>query len=126
MQSNMYYENASEIQIIQSRSFKELDIWISHVNYLTEECDRLAKIAAKLIQKSELGEELLLMIQKSTELLTELHNARNATENLSECDDVACDLFYLNEHESTRELYLKHIESYRKLKEEVLLQLLNK
>lgn len=125
MESNMYYENASEIQIIQTRSFKELDIWISHVNYLKEECDRLAKIAAKLIKKSELGDALLLMTQKSTDLITELYNARNATENLNECDDVACDLFYLNEHESTRENYIKHIENYRKLKEEVLLNLLD-
>ncbi len=124
MQSNTYTDYDSETQIIQSRSFRELDVWISHVNYVTEECDKLAKIASNLIKNRNLRDELLLMIKKNSELITQLYNARNETEKLNECDDVACDLYYLNEHESTRFLYLEHIKGYRKLKEKVLLSLL--
>lgn len=124
MQLNMYTDYDSETKIIQSRSFSELDVWISHANYITEECDKLVKIASSLIKNKDLKDELLLMIQKNSYILTQLHDARNETEKLNECDDVACDLFYLNEHEVTRSLYLEHIKNYRKLKEEVLLNLL--
>ena len=124
MQPNTYADYDSETQIIQSRSFRELDVWISHVNYITDECDRLAKIASNLIKERNLRDDLLLMIDKNTILLGQLYNVRNETEKLNECDDVACDLYYLNEHERTRFLYLKHVKNYRKLKEEVLLKLL--
>ncbi|WP_347173735.1 hypothetical protein [Polaribacter uvawellassae] len=126
MQSNTYNDYDSEAQIIQSRSFRELDVWISHVNYVTEECDKLAKIASNLMKNRDLRDELLLMVEKNADCLTQLHSARNETEKLNECDDVACDLFYLNEHEVTRSLYLEHIKGYRKLKEEVLSNLLTK
>ncbi|MCT4698052.1 hypothetical protein [Tenacibaculum haliotis] len=125
MQSNKYVNYDTETQILQSRSFRELDVWISHVNYVTEECDRLAKIASNLIKKKDLRDDLLLMIKKNSDILTQLHSIRNETEKLNECDDVACDLFYLNEHEDARYLYLKHIKNYRILKEKVLLSLYN-
>lgn len=126
MQSNTYIDYDSETQIIQSRSFRELDVWISHVKYITDECDKLAKIASNLIRNRNLRDELLVMITKNQDVLNQLYSARNETEKLNECDDVACDLYYLNEHEVTRSLYLEHVKSYRKLKEEVLLNLLTK
>lgn len=124
MELNTYTDYDTETQIIQRRSFRELDMWISHVSYITNECDNLAKIASNLIKDKDLRDELLLMLLENSKVLTQLYNARNETEKLNECDDVACELFYLNEHESTRSLYLKHIKIYRKLKEEVLYYLL--
>ncbi|CAM1363044.1 conserved protein of unknown function [Tenacibaculum soleae] len=124
MELNIY--NDTENKVIQIRSFKELDMWISHINYITNECDILAKISSNLIKNRNLRDSLLLMILKNSEILTKLYKVRNETENLNECDDVACNSFYLDEHESTRLLYLKHIETYRVLKQEVLLCLLKK
>ncbi|CAM1335192.1 hypothetical protein [Tenacibaculum aestuariivivum] len=125
MESNIYVDYDAETQIIQSRSFRELDMWISHVNYIADECDRLAKIASNLIKNKVLRDDLLLMMKKNSELLINLHKTRNDTEKLNECDDVACDLFYLNKHEKARSLFSKHINTYRTLKEEVFFNLLN-
>ncbi|MBE7628831.1 hypothetical protein [Tenacibaculum piscium] len=125
MESNTYTDYDAETQIIQSRSFRELDMWISHVNYIADEGDRLAKLASNILKNKSLRDELLSIIKNNSELLITLHHTRNETEKLNECDDVACDLFYLNEHEKARSLYAKHIKEYRKRKEEVFLLLLN-
>ncbi|QXP74577.1 hypothetical protein RRF68_04435 [Tenacibaculum sp. HL-MS23] len=124
MELNTYTDYNTETEVIQRRSFRELDMWISHVSYLANECDNLAKIASNLIKKRDLRDELLLMLLENSKILTQLYNARNETEKLNECDDVACELFYLNEHETTRSLYLKHIKNYRKVKQQVLYNLL--
>ncbi|MDE3742599.1 hypothetical protein [Maribacter polysaccharolyticus] len=46
--------------------------------------------------------------------------------NAHECDDMACDAFYLNNHEKHRDLYLEHLRKYRALKRKVLSKILSK
>ncbi|GGG87858.1 hypothetical protein GCM10011416_00080 [Polaribacter pacificus] len=124
MQPLVNYEHDSEIVIIQKRSFKELDIWISDINFSIEECDYLAKIASNKLKDSALRDEFLDMIHQSMDLLSNLQSFRNATENLSECTDLECDLVFLNEHEEIRLLYLNHLKKYRSLKKKAFTVLL--
>lgn len=124
MQSNNIYNNNSENQVTQKRSLEELNMWISHINYISEECDYIVKIASNKLKKKELRDNLLLVIKKKNSLKNAFLEYEKTSENIIECIDLDCDLFYYNEHIKTRGLYKEYVDNYRKLKKEVFLGLL--
>ncbi|MCH3881981.1 MULTISPECIES: hypothetical protein [Tenacibaculum] len=124
MQSNIIYNNDSENQATQKRSLEELNMWISHINYISEECDYIVKIASNKLKKKELRDNLLLVIKKKNSLKNTFLEYKKISENIIECIDLDCDLFYYKEHVKTRDLYKEYVDNYRSLKKEVFLGLL--
>tara|TARA_R110002073_G_scaffold72537_1_gene177792 strand:+ start:834300 stop:834677 length:378 start_codon:yes stop_codon:yes gene_type:complete len=116
MELSTFYVNDTEEQVLQKRSFLELKGWISTLNYCVEESSMLLKIAKNNVKDRALSDLLLEMKKGSATFLGELINYRNSIDNLKECTDLSCDLFYLNRHETMREKMTKHIAVYRNLK----------
>ena len=119
MKSIIINNNDSESLIIQKRSLIELNMWISNLNYISEECDYLVKISSNKLKDRDLRDALLLIIEKKASIQNILLTYRNSADNFNECIDLDCDLFYYNEHERVRNLYTEYINSYRKLKKDV-------
>ena len=119
-----FYSNDTDDQIIQKKLDKEVQMWISHLDYVSIEADRLAKIASNKLQAVALRDRILSTIDSNVNLLNELYNYRNSLENFNECDALECDMFYLGQHDTLCDRYLKHVSEYRILKDEVYLELL--
>lgn len=125
MQFNNSFENSSDNQIIQKNSLEELTMWISHLNYVADECDNFAKIAAKNLNNNVLSEKFLEIIKDNASLLNDVTKYKSATDHIIECIDLECDLFYHTEFTKIRLVYKNHLDSYRALKEIVFLSLHN-
>ena len=119
MELSTFYENDTEEQVLQKRSFLELNSWISTLNYGAKESNMLLKITENSINDTALSGLLLENEKISSRLLGELINYRNSIDNLKECTDLSCDLFYLNRHETMREKMTKHMSVYRDLKNRI-------
>lgn len=119
------FQNNSDNQIIQQKSLEELTMWISHLNYISEEMDNLIQISSNTLNEIELSEQLSVTVKNNTNVLNQVLSYKKATDNIVECIDLECDLFYHTEYQKIRELYKNHLETYRDLKRKLFSSLLN-
>jgi hypothetical protein len=119
-----HYSHETDDQVLHKKRTLEINIWISHLNYITNECDWLAKIASNKIQDKDLRDLLLDKSEKNSSLLNEFYSYRSTLSSFYECDDLDCDLYYINLHDTFCEKYLKHLEDYRLIKDELFLKIL--
>ncbi|GAA3790128.1 hypothetical protein GCM10022271_23100 [Corallibacter vietnamensis] len=110
------FDHDTDEELILKRSIKELELWISEVNYLIEECDKFAKLASNSFKKRELRDRFLEMIDVNYAFRNQLDAYKNEIPKYKECNDLACDLFYINKHESIRNHYHNNLLTYRNLK----------
>ena len=125
MELETYFDHDSDDQIIQKRSENELAHWLSHVNFITYEGDRMAKIASNVLNNTQLRDAFLNTIEESILVTKTLNAYKKAMPNYKECDHLECDMFYINQHEEVRRDYLKLIATYRELKDVFYAQFLN-
>ena len=125
MNSNTFFAHDTDEQIIQTKRLRDLQTWISHLSYVTNECDWLAKIASNKIHDRVLRDELLEKIEVNSALLNEFYNYKSSIQSFQECDDLDCDLFYINQHDAYHNKYVKHIDAYRQVKNKVYLKILD-
>jgi hypothetical protein len=125
MELNTYFAHDTDEQIIQTKRLQNLQTWIGHLSYVTNECDWLAKIASNKIKDRVLRDELLEKIEVNSALLNEFYNYKSSIQSFHECDDLDCDLFYINQHDAFYAKYLKHIDDYRQVKNKVYLKILD-
>ncbi|EMQ93891.1 hypothetical protein D778_01301 [Xanthomarina gelatinilytica] len=125
MNSNTFFAHDTDEQIIQAKRLQDLQTWISHLSYVTNECDWLAKIASNKIHDRVLRDELLEKIEVNSALLNEFYNYKSSIQSFQECDDLDCDLFYINQHDAYHNKYVKHIDAYRQVKNKVYLKILD-
>ena len=116
--------NDTDSDIVKKQMQRELKIWISHLDAVNMEADRLAKIASNKIGDKLLRDDLLNTIDETIMLLNSLYTYRNSLNNFDECDDLECDLHFVQQHENVCEKYIEHIKAYRALKDRIYLQLL--
>ncbi|MFD2824708.1 hypothetical protein ACFS5M_13580 [Lacinutrix iliipiscaria] len=124
MELNTYFDHDTDDRIVQKRSAEELGFWISHINYIIEESDRLAKIASNVLKNRAIRDDFLEIIIKNQSVLNEFTAYKNSMVQYKECDHFECDLYYINKHEHIRQLYIKTIVDYRKLKTQLYSEIL--
>lgn len=126
MQANSIYNNDSENQILQKRILEEINMCIEDLNYITEECDYLVEISSNKVNDSDLKDQFLLFVDENINTHNTFLKYRNTVDNLLECIDLDCDLFYHNEHKKNRNLYKNHLNRYREIKRKIFIELLKK
>lgn len=116
------YDHDSPEAINFKNSSIELEDWIEHINYIEKEISNLLNLV-----KSDLPENEDLLVQlkkleqkreKNNNHLDLLLKYRNTLPKAAECEDVDCDMFYVNEHMRYRNMYRNHLENYRNVKED--------
>lgn len=111
-----FFDHESEGVIINKKDTFELKNWITHLEYIKEEIDYLNALLKKYTKDTELSSTLKQIKQANSDELSSLYNYAPSISDSQECDDVACDIFYLNKHEQFRKSYLDCIASYREFK----------
>lgn len=101
----------------------ELENWVNHLSYVKKELNNLTTFYSKPNENKRLQNEDILkdFEMKTVEndvILYSLTQYKISREKLTECDSTACDMSFINEHESCRNIYMSHIEKYRKLKDQ--------
>ena len=124
MELNTFFSHDTDEEIIHAKRLQDLNIWISHLSYATNECDWLTKIASNKIGDKVLRDKLLEKNEVNSALLNELYSYKSSIGRFHECDDLECDLFYINQHDEFYAKYVKHIEEYRAIKSQVYLKIL--
>ncbi|GGG50504.1 hypothetical protein [Bizionia arctica] len=125
MNSKTFFSHDTDEEIIQTKRLQNLETWIGHLSYVTNECDWLAKIAFNKINDKVLRDELLEKLDSNSALLSEFYNYKSSIQSFHECDDLECDMFYINQHDDFYAKYLKHIHEYRLVKNKVYLKILD-
>lgn len=124
MGSLINYGHETDDEIVKRQMHRELHTWITHLDAMNVEADRLAKIASNKIGDKKLRDALLDDINENIDLLNEFYTYRNALNNVRECDELECDAFYLQQHDQVYEKYVDCIKQYRSIKDKVYIKLL--
>jgi len=116
------YDHDSEIDIVHKINELELENWINHLNYVNTELSNL--IYFYTVQREKNDDANVVVLKKfeilhidNNVILKSLSSHSFTRKNVVECDSTACDMSFINEHETYRRLYLYHIEKYRKQKD---------
>lgn len=124
MELNTFFNHDTDEAIVHKKRNQELEVWISHLNYVTDESDWLAKIASNKLHNKTLRDSLLEKTTENSAFLNELYNYRSSIDKFNECDDMECDVYYNNLHDTYFNRYLKFIETYRNIKNELFFKIL--
>lgn len=124
MESLLNYGHETDDEIVKRQMHRELHTWISHLDAMNTEADRLAKIASNKIGDKELRDALLDDINENINLLNEFYSYRNVLNNVRECDELECDQFYIQKHDYVFEKYMECVTQYRSIKDKVYQKLL--
>jgi len=116
------YNHDSEESIVLKNNGIELNNWITHLGYISAEIDNLLNLSrAELSNKLEHEPVVAKLSNKREEnniILKKFRKYRESLPKAMECEDMDCDMYYVNEHEKFRNIYMSHLEKYRKIKEE--------
>jgi hypothetical protein len=116
------YDHDTPEAIVFKNNCIELDNWISHLVYIDREITNLLNLSN--VELSNMMEQQPVLIKLSIKQdenninLKAFGVYRNTLPQAAECEDVYCDMFYVNEHEKYRKVYMYHLEKYRRVKEE--------
>lgn len=116
------YDHDSPEAITYKNNLIELEDWFEHLSYIDKEILNLLKMGRSERAKTSGIEPILSNLKNKKEenssTIHELNKYKNNLPKAAECEDVSCDMFYVNEHERYRKSYKNHLENYRKIKEE--------
>lgn len=116
--------NDTDSDIVKKQMQRELQLWIAHLDVINLEAERLATIAGHKLDDKVLKDDMLNAVDETIMLLNSFYTYRNSLINFDECDDLECDLHFVQQHENVCDRYVKHITKYRALKDGIYLQLL--
>ena len=124
MNSPKNYGNETDDEIVKRHMHREVQTWISHLEAMNIEADRLANIALKKIKDKELRDVILDNLNDNIDLLNDFYTYRNVMNNIRECDELECDQFYMLQHDQVFDKYMEYVLQYRSIKEKVYQKLL--
>jgi|SRR5699024_4553154 len=119
-----FFNHESEGEITNIKDKYELKNWISHLEYIKKEIEYLIALVKDQTNNEELLEALKNHQKENNSELSSFYNYAPSISESQECDDVDCDIFFLNKHEEFRSKYIEYLENYRKLKTETFETLL--
>lgn len=125
-ETTIFYPHESDAGIAVKKDKSEVATWADDLSYVNEELEYLLNIEDRMLQSSELYQQLLSVRRENTLRLATLHRYENSLGKAMECDTTACDAYYLHHHEKNRNVYLEHLKNYRTLKTKVLSKILSK
>lgn len=111
-------------EVLKRHMHRELQTWISHLEAVNVEAEKLAQVASTIIVDKELHNYILDGTNEVITLLNEFYTYRNSLNNVRECDEMDCDQFYRYQHDQVFEKYMDCVADYRKTKDEVYQKLL--
>lgn len=120
----VFYEHDSDDRLIAKKDALELNNWIVHLVGNGEELVILINIAQKLSNGEDMVNKLNELALENKLHLGVFYRYKNSMVNLHECEDMECDIYYINKHEEYRNLYASILESFHKLKEELYTMIL--
>ncbi|MBB3124809.1 hypothetical protein FHS04_002336 [Mesoflavibacter sabulilitoris] len=95
---------------------------MSHLKYIEKELINLITICNQgfntKLEDSTVVKRFEKKQNENQTLLNALIKYSNSRTNIAECEDTACDMVYITEHESYRRSYLYHLDKYRRLKDD--------
>ncbi len=116
------YDHDSPEAITFKNNSIELENWLEHLSYINKEISNLLNIGKTERAKATEMRPILLNLESKKEenatTIEELNKYKNNLPKAAECEDVSCDMFYVNEHKKYRKSYRDYLESYREIKEE--------
>ena len=119
----VFYEHDSDEKLIAKKDALELNNWIGHLVNNGRELEILINIAKKL-SNDDLLADLSELTLKNKLHLGVFYRYKSSMVNLHECDDMECDIYYVNKHEEYRNLYASTLQASHKLKEELYTKIL--
>ncbi len=115
------YDHDSPEAITYKNNSIELENWLEHLTYIDKEITSLLNIAitdrVNTDDLTPLLSELENQKKENSITIDKFNEYRNSLPKAAECEDVSCDMFYVNEHDKYRKSYRAHLENYRKIKE---------
>ncbi|MGJ8594148.1 MAG: hypothetical protein ACSHXF_16485 [Aquaticitalea sp.] len=115
------YNHDSDVDVVHKYNSIELKGWINQLKYIDKEIDKLLKLYGQSIEESKIPESVLTLFAKRKEANLQLYetvlNYSNIYSKSMECDDIQCDMAYLEEYERLRKSYQYHLSKYQKLKD---------
>jgi predicted NUDIX family phosphoesterase len=122
----VFYEHDSDDRLIARKDALELSNWIVHLVNNGVELEILINIAKKLSNNNDMVGSLNALAMENKLHIGVFYRYKSSMVNIHECEDMACDLYYMNKHEEFRKLYGTILEASHKLKEELYTQILVK
>ena len=124
MNTRLFYEHEPDSLIMFKKDSLEIASWTESLEFINTELDYLLEIEDRMLNDSNLYSQLHAMRRENTLKLSALYRYETAMRKTRECDTMACDAYYLNNHEKHRHLYLEYLRNYRILKSKVLSKIL--
>lgn len=117
------YDHDTPEEITFKSNALELSNWINHLNYVENEINNLLNLGRLEFkhfteQNAAILDKLKQRKEENQVNLRAFTKYKNSLYIANECEDVACDIFYIEKHEQYRKVYLHFLEKYRKVKEE--------
>ncbi|MCK0189250.1 hypothetical protein [Arenibacter sp. F20364] len=122
----VFYEHDSDDRLIARKDALELSNWIDHLVNNVGELEILINIAKKLGNDDDMVGKLTELTLENKLHLGVFYRYKSSMVNLHECEDMECDIYYVNKHEEYRNLYRTILQASHKLKEELHTQILVK
>lgn len=111
----------SDVDVLHKYNFIELKGWVNQLQYIDSEVDKLLNLYAQSVHTEELPERVLLLFSKRKEanrqLLETVLSYSTTYKKVMDCDDLECDMVFLDEYERLRKTYQYHLGKYQRLKD---------
>lgn len=112
----------SDVDVAHKINTMELENWINHLTYIRKELNSLIAFyhAQPLEKRLENEKETQRFEMKQIEndvILNQLQRFKDSRGTITECQDMQCDMSFIQEHEKCRRMFLYHVDKYRKLKD---------
>src|SRR5690606_21775469 len=121
----VFFEHDSD-RLIAKKDTLELGNWIDHLVANGQELEILINIAKKLPNNEDMIRDLKELTLENKLHLGVFYRYKSSLINLHECEDMECDIYYVNKHEEYRNLYAALLRASHKLKEELYTRILVK
>jgi len=119
---NEIYKHDTDLDITHKINSMELTNWINHLKYIRKELNNFIGICNKELNNKLDNNNVVSRFKKKQKeneiLLKALLQYNGDRSKIIECEDTACDMVYISEHESYRRSYTYHLDKYRRLKDE--------
>jgi hypothetical protein len=121
MITHKIYNHDTDVDVMHKYNSIELKGWINQLQYFDKEIDKLLNLYAQSIKIKVIPERISTLFSKRKEANKLLYETvlsySNVYSKAAECDDIQCDMGYLEEFERLRTSYQYHLTRYQKLKD---------
>ena len=124
MNTVQFNTHEADDQIMWKKDGLEVGQWMESLGFIDRELGYLMELEDRFAEDPELYAQIQEKQRENSFVSGELFRHENAMKNAWECDDLACDTYYLDHHEKQRGLFMEHLRAYRKLKSKLFAKIL--